>query len=371
MIKILYIVSTLKRSGTTVQLLNNISYLDKNRYDINLLSLSPEEPDSMADDFCKFKIYNLKLNRLASLIYGKRKLLNLLHSIKPDIVHTQGIRADSYSILINKFYNVISTIHNYPPSDYLKRYGRILGTLMAAYHIQVIKKRSNCIACSKSVSMAFKQFSNIEINFIQNGVNTRIFRPTNNEEKKILRNKLSLPLDKKIFISVGQLIELKDMNSIIRAFTKIADSMLIIAGDGDQMEFLKNLAKENSAIKFVGHVKNIKDYLQASDFFVSSSLSEGLPNTVLEAMACGLPVILSRIDPHLEVFENNEEYQNFFSTKDYLKLGELMKNIINSDYSSLSQIMLNIISSRFTAELMSLKYQEYYNKLAESAEKNK
>ena len=65
--------------------------------------------------------------------------------------------------------------------------------------------------------------------------------------------------------------------------------------------------------KLIGHVQ---EYLGASNYFISASLAEGLPNSVLEAMACGLPCILSNIPPHVEIHEMNKDSSLMFDIKD-------------------------------------------------------
>ena len=55
--------------------------------------------------------------------------------------------------------------------------------------------------------------------------------------------------------------------------------------------------------RFVGHCEDVLPYLRVADFFVSASRSEGLPTAVLEALSCGLPVVLSDIEPHREILE--------------------------------------------------------------------
>ena len=86
------------------------------------------------------------------------------------------------------------------------------------------------------------------------------------------------------------------------------------------MEDLKKLAGNDSRIKFIGRVPSPIKYLRISDYFVSASLSEGLPLAVMEGMGCGLPAILSNIDSHFEMKKCCEEAVQIFYLEDYEKM---------------------------------------------------
>ena len=73
----------------------------------------------------------------------------------------------------------------------------------------------------------------------------------------------------------------------------------------------------------------VKDYLQAADIFISTAVSEGLPNTVLEALSSGLPCILSDIGPHREIIEKNVGAGKLFKLRDSVELSKIME-----DYST-------------------------------------
>ena len=97
----------------------------------------------------------------------------------------------------------------------------------------------------------------------------------------------------------------KSVDTIVKAFDiykqKRLKAQLLVLGDGAERSYLESLSKDG--VHFLGSVDNVIEYLQISDVFVSAALSEGLPNTVLEAMACGLQTILSNINPHKELAE--------------------------------------------------------------------
>ena len=121
-----------------------------------------------------------------------------------------------------------------------------------------------------------------------------------------LRKKLGLPLDKKICVFTGGLVKCKNPATLIKGFLDSRSSdngILLIVGDGPLKKDCQALALNSCRVKFTGRVDNVEKYLQASDIFISTSFTEGLPNSVIEAMACGLGVCLSDIDVHREVLE--------------------------------------------------------------------
>lgn len=106
--------------------------------------------------------------------------------------------------------------------------------------------------------------------------------------------------DRPIIIAMGRLTGQKGYPYLLRAFTKVRLNFpcrVVILGEGEQRGALKALAKELGIVEevaFLGFQKNPYRYLAQADLFVLSSLFEGFPNTVTEAMACGTPVVATR-----------------------------------------------------------------------------
>lgn len=357
--KILYIVSTLKRSGPINQLSYLIKYLDKQKFEPVILTLSPEtKKDSMKNYFesvLKVRVETLGLSRLQGLFFAKNNIEHFINKNNIDIVHSQGIRADG--LMSNIDIVRIATLRNYPYYDYPMKFGKLKGVLMANNHLKYIKKMpSSNIACAKTIADEFEK-NGLRLNYIQNGVDTKKFFPLNSEEKIKLRQKLELDLDKKIFITVGSLISRKDMATVIEGFKKYNNhnSLLYIAGDGAEKENLEKIA--NKKVKFLGNISNVEEYLQASDCFISASLAEGLPNTVLESMACGLPTILSDIPSHRELYEGNKG--GFFKIQNIKELSMLLDQT-GSSLEIQRELSLELIKQNFSAKIMSEKYQEVY-----------
>ena len=365
-IKIAYIVSTLRSAGPTNQLLNIISYLDKSTFKPFVITLSPEPGESLKKYFedMEINIYSLNLSRLLGLISGKRKLKRLISEIQPDIVHSQGIRPD---LMVTGIRNIpkIATIRNYPFDDNPAKFGKIKGGIMAGMHFKTIIKGDHIVVCSKSLSNKFSGKHNIHLPYIQNGVNTAKFFPPGKNKKEELRKKLDLPADFFICITSGGLIKRKNTENLIAGYiqAKRTSSLLLIAGDGPELTKLGQFAGNVGSIKFLKAVKNINEYLQASDLFISASLAEGLPNSVLEAMACGLPVILSDIEPHKELIPSGLSYNVFFNPDNPAQLAELIHQFPLADQNKVSDRIKRYCQANFSAETMSEKYQKLYKEV--------
>ena len=137
---------------------------------------------------------------------------------------------------------------------------------------------------------------------IYNGVDINHFRPVNKEESK---KKLGLPEDRKIILSVRRLVYKNGIGTLIEAAPLVAknhpDVLFIVAGKGPSRKLIEDRIKElqiEDNIKLTGFVPDelLPTYYDAADYFLLPSASgEGLPLVLLEAMACGLPVIATTV----------------------------------------------------------------------------
>ncbi len=133
------------------------------------------------------------------------------------------------------------------------------------------------------------------IHVLRNGVDLDQFRPAGRER---IRERLGLR--KPTLVSVGHLIERKGHDLVIRALTELPDMELLIIGDGQQSSALMDLAKNLGVagrVRFAGELPQaeLARYYSAADALVLASEREGWPNVLLESMACGTPVIATRV----------------------------------------------------------------------------
>ena len=123
----------------------------------------------------------------------------------------------------------------------------------------------------------------------------RFKKAKNKQEKEKLRQKLNLPLDKKIVTYVGRLSTEKNVESLSKAIKNLNDekTVLLLVGDGEDHVKEQFLNKPNIII--TGFIDNVEEYLQASDLFVMPSLTETTSLATLEAMSTQLPVLASKV----------------------------------------------------------------------------
>lgn len=129
----------------------------------------------------------------------------------------------------------------------------------------------------------------------------------NKEQKK---NELGIPNDVKVLLSVGELNENKNHEIIIKTLSKLdnKDFVYLICGKGELKGYLQNLAQEigiGDKVKFLGYRMDVLEICKIADLFIFPSKREGLPVSLIEAMACGVPCIASDVRGNRDLLSND------------------------------------------------------------------
>lgn len=352
---------------------NIISGLDRSEFEPYLVTLSAEPQDSSWKSFesLNISLSSLELNRVEGLFLLRRKIKEKLHEINPDLVHTQGLRADALSATLVKNKPKIATIRNFPQIDYPLAYGPLVGKAMVSWHKNAMRKMTACACVSSAVQDNLQTHCGIDNTFVvRNGVDVSTYYPDQDVRKRIRAEVLSVPEDGKVWIVSGLLSARKDPLSIINAWSHAMPGLepqyLVFVGDGPLYEECRKRAEQLRNVIVLGRVENVVDYLRASDFYVSASKGEGMPNAALEAMSCGLPVLLSDIEPHKNILTLSQDVGVTYPLGRHRGLVDAFNELLRRDYSAMVEACLSLIQTSFSATVMSQKYQQKYKDLLES-----
>lgn len=263
-------------------------------------------------------------------------LYRLIRELKPALVHTRN-QSGLDSLLPARLAGV-KTLHsehgwdvdNLDGQHWKPRVLRRLHSPLVTGYITVSKHLAEYLSDTVGISVA-------RITQIYNGVDTERFAPTANRGGAWLPENFSDPALFRIG-TVGRLQAVKDQANLLRAFAHLCTMLpehrsrlrLLIAGDGPQLDELQALATTlniGNQVWFPGACDNVPEILQALDIFVLPSLNEGISNTILEAMATGLPTLVTNVGGNVELVADGASGRHF-APQDYLQLSALIKDYL-------------------------------------------
>jgi sugar transferase (PEP-CTERM/EpsH1 system associated) len=214
-------------------------------------------------------------------------------------------------------------------------------------------------------------FPRARIHVIPNGVDTDHFRPAP-EQRRDLRAAIGLSQEAFAVGIVARLVPVKNHAGLIRAVGQLRQSdvfvHLLIAGDGPLENELRQLAGELGVaeqVHFLGEVQDVRRVLNAMDVFVLNSYSEGMSNTVLEAMSQGLPIVATRVGSTPQLIEDGISGL-LVSPDDVEGLSRALLRLVQSSglCQTLGPAARKRAEERFSIASMVDAYSELYLRLA-------
>jgi len=252
-------------------------------------------------------------NKKKTFSKAVRSYFKLLEDLEPSIIHSHSELPDVFGILTKIFYNKKTTFIRTMHTD--KQWQKSL--LFELIFLKILLP----LYCDKEVAiseMTKERLDNRCVAKRLNKLSKKIYNAI--DEDSLLKkyepkdNILSLDiLGKRIrAISTGRLTEQKGYRYLIEAISilhKEIDIYLYIFGEGDQRKELEELIKKNNLqdnVKLLGHNKNACMFYKDFDVFVSSSIYEGFPTVILEAMVLNIPVIATNVSGSRELIINKK-----------------------------------------------------------------
>jgi glycosyltransferase involved in cell wall biosynthesis len=360
--KILFVLSDLPKIGPT----NHTLYIIKaamKKYEVSVLTLFDEtDCYSVQDNYIAIgvKVECLHLESfINAIIKGPKKIAEYIKNNKVSVIHSYGTIADYICEKAHTKTNIphIISLRVFPKEDLFSRMNFIKAWIAYSIHLSALKKCKHVVACSKSLLGLMRDKYDFAKKFIyiRNGVDVDKYSLDSNSCNNRDNN----------YICLSSIISRKRIHESIEGFLKSnisINSILYIVGDGESLDGLKMQFNEYKNVIFVGKTNDVQKYLNSCKYFISSSESEGLPNSLLEALSMGLIPIVSSIPQHLEVLEEiNAVYYCYVLGN----VDELCKTIDSIPYDIISNNRERIVSSSFNSTNMGKKYIDLYSEIIE------
>jgi len=299
--------------------------------------------------------------------FGLQGILRFIRDKDICIVHSHGYKPDIFlGVLSKRKFKVVSTVHGWAKNSV-----GIKGRIYEFIDSMALKRIDRVVAVSNAVSndLVKRGLKKEKITTIYNGLKI-CDNPITYDNSRI-RPKCGLSNDSFVIGTVGRLTKIKGHYYLIKAMPfilkEITNCQLVIAGDGPLKEDLKNLIEELNLtpnIKIIGYIQDIDQFLSMINLFILPSISEGLPISLLEAMALGKPALCSAVGGIPEVI-TSLNYGILFPPADHISIADAVKNIFK-DQERMNEIAVagsRLIKEKFSSTIMAKQYSMLYSNL--------
>lgn len=367
---IMHVIHHLMMGGMENGLVNLINYLPEAQFRHVIVCI--EDDSDFRDRLVRKDVAIVVMNRSKIGVWAlRRQLFDLCRRLKPAIIHSRNLSGLDV-LLPARLAGVRYCIHSEHGRDMDDLQGsnrklallRLLHRPFVNHYITVSKDLQRYLIDQVGVATE-------KITQIYNGVDIDRFSPTSGNLPSILPE--AFQNHNKIIIgTVGRLQAVKNQVSLMYVFADILKQRpewrhcvyLAIIGGGPLFEELKLLGavlgiSEN--VWLPGKADNIPDILKAFDVFVLPSLAEGISNTILEAMATGLPIIATAVGGNVELVTDGHNGR-LFKSGDTDALRDLISDyVINIDQRKQhGNNARQTVVSHFSMNTMMLQYQMIY-----------
>ncbi|MEM7542569.1 MAG: glycosyltransferase [Pseudomonadota bacterium] len=312
--------------------------------------LQPDAGSSRHFSRCDQQLLRLEVVRVRGNWdwYAKRKVRNLLRRCQPDVVHTHLARASHIAAPQAKREGIptITNSHNYIALKYYADVDHFVVPTSRQFHYLSDQQ----IAPSRLHEIP--HFSPLAVQ----------------DPKGVVDGPLHM-------VSLGRFVEKKGYDLLLRAFAALVheglDARLSLAGDGEQKRTLRDLAETLSIaqhVEFCGWIDNVAEFVRGGDLFILPSRDEPFGIVVLEAMACGIPIVTTNTHGPSEILSSENAY--FAASDDFDSLLVAMKSACR-DPAARSERARNaaaLFTSRYSADVVVPRYISLYEKMCKNAQ---
>jgi len=210
--------------------------------------------------------------------------------------------------------------------------GRLKTLGIRVMHLGMISSARRIVSVSRHVHDSLPALTRRASVVIGNAVDLDHFRPPTEAERAEARHALGVSGDQEVLVFAGTLDGRKRPHLLLPAIDALNQEgrsvMLLVAGDGPMRSEMEK-AGRHSPVKVVGFQEDVRSVFWAGDGFALPSTHEGLPLAAMEALACGLPLLLSGIAPHVELLEGAEAAGEVTDVTDEAGLSRALARVLD------------------------------------------
>lgn len=252
-------------------------------------------------------------------INALRELLRILREKKIDILSCHCYKSDLYGLILSRFHKMklVTTVHG--PLATFRHFWSAQNWRVRYIYDQLDMRllrffdRVLVVAQSMRKTVAGYVPDRAKVTCVKNAIDARFFQAAK-ERASELRDRLALPANAKVVGAVGRLNAEKDYPNLFEAakilLSEREDLYFVIAGKGSLEDTLTRQVQSMGLadrVRFLGHFHDIRPVYDLMDVYALSSTREGLPNTVLEAMAMEVPIVATDVDGVSEAAAHDRE----------------------------------------------------------------
>jgi glycosyltransferase involved in cell wall biosynthesis len=248
--------------------------------------------------------------------------------------------------------------------------------LIGYLHRMMLRRIDAYVGISDDLVQEFRAggLSPDKIHHIPNGVDTDLFQPCPRDQRMALREKLGLPADQPITLYVGVLDQRKNIEWLAEQWVKHhafgSNGLLLAVGpqsredtDGSLRGRLAALSESHPGLFALRDFStDILSYYQSADALILPSLKEGLPNVVLEAMACGLPCVAARASGSRELIREGETGYTY-AHSDVTEMGEALRRSLSAQGAGLGEKAREVALTQYSIQAIADRYEALYEQL--------
>ena len=363
-IRVLQVIPKLGTGGAERLVLDLAKHLDSRQFDVSIVSLYPFSGESFEMEAANTGLPIFYLSKRRGLdLEIFIQVTKLVKKFQPHVVHNHLYLLYTLlpACLLSRVPVRIHTVHSIATREvsgihrYIHR--------CAFKHLKVIP-----VSISSIVLETIRDVYGIyESPVIYNGIDTDRFMPSE-AHRRIWRLKNGIPEDVMVFVNIARFQTPKNHRLLIEAFyytvQTIPNVMLLLVGDGELRSDISKIVNDKglqNSVKFLGVRTDIPDILNATDVFVLSSDWEGLPISIIEAMAAGKPVITTDVGGVSELIIN---YRNgiLVPRGDVQQLTEAMKKLAKDREMAdgMGKQGRLMVREKFDVQTMARQYGELY-----------